>query len=255
MEFLGLSSRNEGAGIRRLARPLLVLMVVSGISACSTAHRGSSGARPTVMQAKEYAPPGSPEDPWGPYVKAASRRFAIPEMWIRQVMLQESGGQQYLDGALVTSSAGAMGLMQIMPATYEELRGRYALGPDPYHPRDNILAGAAYIRELYDRYGSPGFLAAYNAGPGRLDDHLSRGMPLPYETVNYIAAVAPRLGGSGTSPSSAIASETSADFLNRQALSRILATENPPEAQPDPQTEMLNRHELAVIRRYAPPLP
>ena len=53
-----------------------------------------------------------------------------------------------------------MGLMQIMPKTWTELRARYGLGADPYDPHDNILAGAAYIRELHDRYGSPGFLAA-----------------------------------------------------------------------------------------------
>ena len=48
-----------------------------------------------------------------------------------------------------------------------ELRARHDLGADPYNPHDNILAGAAYIRELHDRYGSPGFLADYNAGPRR----------------------------------------------------------------------------------------
>ena len=59
--------------------------------------------------------------------------------------------------------------MQIMPQTWAELRARYGLGTDPYDPHDNILAGAAYIRELHDRYGAPGFLAAYNAGPGRYE--------------------------------------------------------------------------------------
>ena len=63
------------------------------------------------------------------------------------------------------SPKGAMGLMQIMPETYAALRARYALGANPYDPRDNILAGAAFLRELHDRYGTPGFLAAYNAGP------------------------------------------------------------------------------------------
>ena len=47
-----------------------------------------------------------------------------------------------------------MGLMQIMPKTWAELRARYGLGADPFDPRDNILAGAAYIRELHDRYGT-----------------------------------------------------------------------------------------------------
>src|SRR3546814_9197460 len=68
------------------------------------------------------------------------------------------------------SHAGAMGLMQIMPATWTYLRGRYGLGDDPYHVRDNIIAGTAYLRELHDRFGSPGFLAAYNA---RSEEHTS----------------------------------------------------------------------------------
>jgi hypothetical protein len=85
--------------------------------------------------------------------------------------------------------------MQIMPDTYGDLRQRHALGDDPFEPHDNIMGGAAYIRELYDRYGAPGFLAAYNAGPSRLDDYLGGGDPLPDETVNYVASIAPRLEG------------------------------------------------------------
>ncbi len=104
-------------------------------------------------------------------------------------MRQESGGQED-----VISWAGAMGLMQVMPDTYEGLRDRYNLGEDPFDPHNNILAGTAYLREMYDRYGSPGFLAAYNAGPRRLDAYLSYGRALPSETVNYVASIAPLLG-------------------------------------------------------------
>jgi hypothetical protein len=83
-----------------------------------------------------------------------------------------------------------------MPGTYAELQVRYGLGDDPYEPLSNIMAGTAYIREMYDRYGAPGFLAAYNAGPRRLEDYLGGGRDLPDETVNYVAAIAPRLGPS-----------------------------------------------------------
>ncbi|MDP1961046.1 MAG: lytic transglycosylase domain-containing protein, partial [Reyranella sp.] len=58
----------------------------------------------------------------------------------------------------------------------------------------NIAAGAAYLRELHDRYGAPGFLAAYNAGPGRYENHLATGRPLPSETQSYVAAVASLIG-------------------------------------------------------------
>jgi soluble lytic murein transglycosylase-like protein len=87
-----------------------------------------------------------------------------------------------------------MGLMQIMPATWVELSIRYALGLDPFDPQDNILAGTAYLREMHDRFGSAGFLAAYHAGPARYEQHLATGQPLPPETVAYVAAVTALLG-------------------------------------------------------------
>ncbi len=142
-----------------------------------------------------YPVPGTPDDPWGPYIEEAASRFHIPERWIREVMRQESGGHEYgADGRPITSGAGAMGLMQVMPRTYDTLRREYALGGDPYDPHDNILAGAAYIRDMYAIYGAPGFLAAYNAGPDRLASYLAGDGNLPDETVNYLASVAPRLG-------------------------------------------------------------
>lgn len=132
-----------------------------------------------------------PADPYAAPIAEAAKRFDVPERWIRAVMRVESAGD-----AGATSRAGAMGLMQLMPATWATMRARYRLGNDPYAPRDNILAGTAYLREMYDRYGSPAFLAAYNAGPGRLDDHLRKGRPLPDETRRYLTAIGPALGGS-----------------------------------------------------------
>ena len=140
-------------------------------------------------------PPGPPQDPWGPYIREASKRFDVPDVWIRSVMRVESGGNEYQNGNLITSGAGAMGLMQVMPETYTELQARYSLGDDPFDPHDNILAGAAYLREMYDIYGSPGFLAAYNAGPHRLDDYLSNNRPLPDETRRYVAMIGPNIVG------------------------------------------------------------
>jgi hypothetical protein len=93
-----------------------------------------------------------------------------------------------------------MGLMQIMPDTWSGFRARYGLGADLFDPHDNILAGAAYLRELHDRYGAIGFLAAYNAGPGRYGDHLATGRPLPPETRAYLAALAPLPREDGSAP-------------------------------------------------------
>ncbi|MDE1943657.1 MAG: lytic transglycosylase domain-containing protein [Betaproteobacteria bacterium] len=122
------------------------------------------------------------------HVSEASRRFGIPEAWIYAVIRTESAGRI---GAV--SSAGAMGLMQLMPATWSRQRDRLGLGSDPFDPRDNITAGASYLRELYDSYGAFGMLAAYNAGPGRYEDWRDKQRPLPAETRAYVARIAPML--------------------------------------------------------------
>jgi hypothetical protein len=184
----------------RLALPLILLLPLA-LAACGGGPRVSSGA--AYNQA--YAPPGPAADPWGPYIREASARFSIRPTWIRAVMRQESGGHQYLHGQLTTSVSGAMGLMQIMPATYEVLRQRYNLGDDPYNPRDNIMAGTALIAELYVKYGSPGFLAAYNSSPRTVDGYLAGRRSLPDQTVTYVASVAPLLDGPMSGPLSAYA--------------------------------------------------
>jgi hypothetical protein len=125
------------------------------------------------------------------HITEASQRFRIPENWIRAVLDAESA-----QDIRAISDAGAMGLMQVMPDTWAELHVRHRLGDDPFDPRDNILAGTAYLREMLDRYGNIGaMLAAYNAGPGRYDEYLASGRPLPAETRAYVAKLAPILGG------------------------------------------------------------
>jgi soluble lytic murein transglycosylase-like protein len=128
---------------------------------------------------------------WQPMVAKAAATFALPEAWLNAVMARESGGHTSLNGRPITSSAGAMGLMQVMPRTYDDLRRQLGLGADPYAPYDNITAGAAYLQQMYRRYGYPGMFAAYNAGPGRFDDFLLRQRPLPPETLAYVAKIAP----------------------------------------------------------------
>ena len=151
-------------------RQLSVLLVPLALAACGGGGGGGRGIALRPGTSGNYTAPGPAGDPWGPYVREAAARFAVPEIWVRAVIRQESGGHEYLHGELVTSGAGAMGLMQLMPATYAELAARY---------------------------GSPGFLAAYNAGPGRMDDYLAGRSSLPDETVAYLDSVAPTLVGSG----------------------------------------------------------
>src|SRR5713226_2073798 len=177
-------SRLLGGGVR--VRSLIITAIVLAMT-------GGSISAVFAASVKTQSAPVAATNPVNPdsgYIAEASRRFGIPESWIRAVMRVESRGQ-----VKAVSPKGAIGLMQIMPDTWAGLRLRYRLGRNPRDPHDNILAGAAYLREMRDRFGAAGFLAAYNAGPGRYQDYVSTGRPLPAETLAYVAALAPLIGG------------------------------------------------------------
>lgn len=178
--------RSFGRSVRVVV-PLFLVLTVCDFSAAgetrSAAHRASSRT----------------SNPFADFIDDASRRFGVPVQWIRSVLGAESAGD-----VRARSPKGAIGLMQIMPETWADLRLRYGLGNDPYDARDNILAGTAYLRELHGRFGSPGFLAAYNAGPTRYEEQLA-GRPLPAETQAYLDKLAPAVG-SDIAVSSAVAS-------------------------------------------------
>jgi soluble lytic murein transglycosylase-like protein len=128
---------------------------------------------------------------WQPYIAEASLRFGIPEDWIIRVMRAESGGRTEQNGKPIRSRVGAIGLMQIMPATWAALTVRYGLGSNPDDPRANILGGTAYLREMYDLFGYP--------GPGRYSAYRTGKSRLPSETVAYVASIT----GNRSSPPSA----------------------------------------------------
>ncbi|MGY4363183.1 hypothetical protein ACVW0J_009676 [Bradyrhizobium sp. i1.7.7] len=169
--------------------------LLSGAAACSlgilmtfaapSAGRAEAGSRAQAARSSNPLPGLA----YAASVAEASHRFAIPERWIRAVRQAESGGNAH-----AISPRGALGLMQSMPATWLELSVRHDLGIDPFDPHDNIMAGAAYLREMLDRFGSAGFLAAYNAGPKRYEEHLATGRALPDETRIYIARLASLIG-------------------------------------------------------------
>lgn len=152
-----------------------------------------------------------------PFIEEASDRFGVPKAWIRAVITAESGGRTIVNGQPITSPAGAIGPMQVMPQTYDELRLRYTLGPDPADPEQNILAGTAYLKELYDRFGRAGMFAAYNAGPERYQAYLDGNLPLPEETRAYLAML-------GTVPSD---TATEATFTSGKTLFFPLSGPNP----------------------------
>lgn len=180
---------------------------------------------------------------WRPYIAEASTRFGVPAAWIERVMRAESAGMTVLDGMPITSRAGAMGLMQLMPGTWAAMRRALGLGTDPHDPRDNILAGTFYLRLMYDRFGYPGLFAAYNAGPARFAAHLVTGRALPGETRAYLASVG---GGDPQPPDRAVvpsgdaiffrlgqATERSGSTLSRDGNGWLVAiTRNGPDQSP-----------------------
>jgi len=159
-----------GALIHWAVRRLLPFLALAGL-----------GSAPAIA---------APDPDLGRYVAGASRRFAMPEAWIWRVIALESGGRTSVGGRPIRSAKGAMGVMQLMPPTWARMRAAYGLGDDPDDPRDNILAGTAYLRLMYERFGYPGLFGAYNAGPERYAAYLGGARPLPRETIAYLASAA-----------------------------------------------------------------
>jgi soluble lytic murein transglycosylase-like protein len=155
-----------------------------------------------IFDAESALPVNARITRWDRLINEASRRFGVPRDWIIEVMRQESGGRTVLQGDLpITSEKGAMGLMQVMPETYRDMRLDHRLGPDAYDPRNNVLAGAAYLKFLHGKYGYPALFAAYNTGPGNLEANLLGKKNLPQETIAYLTNIRLRLGDASTSGS------------------------------------------------------
>ncbi len=149
--------------------------------ACGIAAIAMTGARATPS----IAPPASARaSPCAPHAAEAAARSRLSEAVVLRVMHVESRGR-----ATAISPKGAMGCMQIMPATWRYLTARHGLGADPWNARFNMIGGALYLAELARQFGFPGAYAAYNAGPARYARHVQKAVPLPAETVAYMASV------------------------------------------------------------------
>ncbi len=161
-------------------RRCILIGLAAGMLMSAEANAQNVIGPPDISSGSERLPS------WTAFIDEAALRFDIPHAWIEGVIMTESGGRTSLNGRPITSRAGAMGLMQVMPATYEAMRLAQGLGSDPYDPHDNILAGTAYLRAMFDRFGYPGLFGAYNAGPRRYSASL-HGVRLPSETRIYLA--------------------------------------------------------------------
>jgi soluble lytic murein transglycosylase-like protein len=214
--------------IVRVVVPLLFVLTVYGVSAAAKTRSAA------------HTPSSRTNDPFADFIDDASRRFGVPVQWIRVVIDVESAGD-----VRARSPKGAMGLMQIMPATWAGLRQRYDLGNDPYDPHDNILAGTAYLRELRDRYGSPGFLAAYNAGTVLYEEHLA-GRPLPVETQAYLQKLMPVIGIASSSAVTSVRSSAGTLFVVRSESSKTAASLQPGRP-PNRAPTVASVHDIPVI--------
>lgn len=221
-------------GIAALSASVMLALPPSTVCAEPSAHRERPTHSGSVI---------SSSDPWSAHIRDAAKRFAIPERLLRAVMYVESVGEIH-----AMSSKGAMGLMQIMPATWEELRTRYRLGDDPYQPRDNIFAGAAYLREMLDRFGRNGFLAAYNAGPGRYEEHLVTGRPLPRETIDYVRKLAPVINGAVPVSTRARQRAGRASALEAAIFAHVVNTLNSSASQGERETDVPVETVFTAIR-------
>jgi soluble lytic murein transglycosylase-like protein len=111
-------------------------------------------------------------------IEAAARKYKVDPKLVAAVAEVESNGNQE-----AVSSAGAIGVMQLMPDTAA------SLGVDPYNKQQNIEGGAKYLRQMLDTFGgdTKKAVAAYNAGPGAVKDY--GGVPPYKETQNYVSKV------------------------------------------------------------------
>lgn len=111
-------------------------------------------------------------------IERIAGRFGVPPALVKAVVKTESNFQRH-----AVSSKGAQGLMQLMPATAADLGVR-----DAFSPEENLRGGTRYLRAMIDRYGDwKHALAAYNAGPGRVDEY--GGVPPYQETREYVERV------------------------------------------------------------------
>lgn len=148
-------------------------------SRLATQYSGSTRLQP---KKKEEAAPtvrftGSYRGKYLETARTAARKHGVPEDLFLRLVQQESG---WNPGAV--SHKGATGLAQLMPGTAELLR------VDIHDPVQNLEGGARYLRRMYDRFGTWKLaLAAYNAGPGAVEQH--KGIPPYKETINYVAVI------------------------------------------------------------------
>lgn len=229
---------------KRMRQVATMLSVCVSIAAITSPAAARMAVPDTPCQTAAAAAPIARSSP---FVREASRRFGIAEDWIKAVIRMESGGHTTsVDGVPITSKKGAMGLMQLMPETWRDMQRQYGLGPDPYDPHDNVLAGTAYLRWLYEKFGFPKMFAAYNAGPATVDAQPASLRGLPQETRAYVRGIARILGTRATGAAATAGEEPQASEIAANAGTMVTLT------RPDGEHVPIEASAVTAIRASLP---
>ena len=156
---------------------------------------------------------------YDPIIDEAAREWNVDPNLLRAQMQRESAGKPN-----AVSSKGAMGLMQVMPRTGADLGAT-----DLNDPVQSIWASAKYMSQLLGKYQRPDLaVAAYNAGPDRVDAFVSKGTPLPKETLDYVPAVAANYAK--LAPQTKASSPSTGDMSDDDFLKSVVGTKPAPVA-------------------------
>jgi soluble lytic murein transglycosylase-like protein len=173
----------------------------TGMINASKSSSVSSGTSTTGSYSGQYAD----------YINQAAAQYGVDPNLVAAIIKQESGFTQTRNGKTLSSSAGALGLMQLMPGTAK------SLGVNPNDAYQNILGGTKYIAQLLKSFGGDltKAVAAYNAGPGNVQKY--GGIPPFTETQKYVKAVLANYASYGGSSSTSTTSTTSTGTVGNTA--------------------------------------